>query len=396
MTQEKKIAVFTGSRAEYGLQFPILRAIAADNRLQYYLMVGGTHYSSDFGETVREIEADGLSIYRDAGLQIDPTSPRYTAECIGEGVLKMSCLLSELKPDFLVVYGDRFESFSALIAATQMNIAAAHIEGGDYTDGGALDDSVRHAMTKLAHLHFTTNEPAAERVRKLGEEPWRIFNVGLPTLDLAADGLYTEPSQLVSEFGLDLARPVILFCQHSVATENDQADAQIAPSLSALRTLAFEGHQLIATYPNSDAGGRIIIRQLESLKADGLPGVHVVPSLGRDRFHGILNVIGRVGRGAMIGNSSAGVKETRAFRCPAVNIGTRQRGRLRAENVIDVPHDTEAILAAVRTCVSDENFREVCRTCHNPYGGGDAGQQVADILATTQVDLRLIQKKLMF
>ena len=275
-----------------------------------------------------------------------------------------------------------------------MSIPTAHVEGGDYTEGGALDDSVRHAMTKLAHLHFATSEQSAERIRRLGEEEWRIFVVGLPSLDLIGAGEFASPQEIVMELGLDAGRPIVLFCQHSVATEVDDAIHQVQPSLVALKTLAAHGFQVVLTYPNNDAGGRRIIEQIGTVR--GLDGVQVYPSLGRRRFHGVLNLIGRVGRGAFVGNSSAGIKETPALGCPVVNVGSRQQGRLRADNVLDVPYDAAAIEAAVRRATYDEAFRTQCQTCRNPYGVGDAGARIAEELATVTVDKRLVQKRMTF
>jgi len=260
-----------------------------------------------------------------------------------------------------------------------------------HTDGGALDDSVRHAMTKLAHLHFATNEQAAERIRRLGEEPWRVFTVGLPSLDLVAAGLFAAPANVAAFLGLDQERPVILFCQHSVTTEVDQAAAQIRPALEAMRRLAGQGYQVVVTYPNSDAGGRRMIQEIEALQ--GVPGIRIVKSLGRHRFLGVLNLIGRCGRGACVGNSSGGIKETPIFGCPAVNIGSRQRGRLRGNNVQDVPYDAQAVESAIRRCTEDNAFRAQCRHCLNPYGAGNAGAQIADVLATIPVNTELLQKK---
>jgi UDP-hydrolysing UDP-N-acetyl-D-glucosamine 2-epimerase len=393
---KRKIAVFTGNRAEYGLQYPILRALAADPRLEYYLLVGGAHLQQDFGKTAAEVEADGFHIYREVAIEMQQDAVFATAQAIGAGILSIGKILDELRPDFLVVYADRFESFAAVVTGTQMNIPTAHIEGGDYTEGGALDDSVRHAMTKLAHLHFTTNEYAAERVRRMGEEAWRVFNVGFPALDLVAAGLYAAPAEIAASLGLDLNRPIVLFCQHSVTTEFEQADQQVRPSLQAMAKLARQGYQIVITYPNNDAGGRRIISEILELQSRALPGVMIVPSLGRHRFHGLLNVIGRVGRGALVGNSSAGIKETPVFGCPAVNIGSRQRGRLRADNVLDVPYDEEQIRVAVERCVDDADFRWQCQHCDNPYGSGNAGPRIAEILATIPIDLRLLQKKMVY
>jgi UDP-N-acetylglucosamine 2-epimerase (non-hydrolysing)/GDP/UDP-N,N'-diacetylbacillosamine 2-epimerase (hydrolysing) len=317
-----------------------------------------------------------------------------TAQAIGSAILSLSAILDELRPDFLVVYADRYEGFAAMITGTQMNVPTAHIEGGDYTEGGALDDSVRHAMTKLAHLHFATNPQAVERILGLGEEPWRVFNVGQPALDLITAGLFAPPEEVRAELGLDEQRPIVLFCQHSVTTEFEQAREQVRPSLDALRRLASDGWQIVATFPNNDAGGRRIIEEMKAL--DGVPGVVVRKSLGRRLFHGLLNVIGRRGRGAFAGNSSAGIKETPVFGCPAVNIGSRQQGRLRATNVIDTPYDAEAIETALRVCAFDERFRHQCATCENPYGAGNAGPRIAEVLATLPINADLLRKRMTY
>jgi UDP-hydrolysing UDP-N-acetyl-D-glucosamine 2-epimerase len=319
-----------------------------------------------------------------------------TAQAIGTGVLSISRILDELRPDWLVVYADRFESFAAMIAGTQMRIPTAHIEGGDYTEGGALDDTVRHAMTKLAHLHFTTNAQAAERVCRMGEEPWRVFTVGQPALDLVAAGEYASPAQVTQELGLDPRRPIVLFCQHSVTTEFDQAAEQVRPSLAALHRLASEGVQVVITYPNNDAGGRRIMSELERFFPAAHANLQIHKSLGRYRFHGVLNLIGRGGRGAFAGNSSALIKETPAFGCPAVNIGSRQQGRLRGNNIIDVPYDEPSIYQALQRCINDETFRQQCATCDNPYGAGNAGARIAEVLATMPIDTRLLQKKMTY
>jgi UDP-N-acetylglucosamine 2-epimerase (non-hydrolysing)/GDP/UDP-N,N'-diacetylbacillosamine 2-epimerase (hydrolysing) len=359
-------------------------------------LVGGAHLAEDFGRTAAEIEADGFRVAHEVRVPVRPSSPAYTAQSIADGIQAVSGILADAPPDFLLVYGDRFESFAAAIAATQMNIPTAHMEGGDYTEGGALDDSVRHAITKLAHLHFTTNAQAAERVLRLGEEPWRVFNAGLPTLDLARAGLFTQPDELIAEFGFDVARLVVLFCQHSVASECEQAASQVRPSLEALASLAAQGFQIVATYPNNDAGGAAIAAELEAFGRRRLPGVRLVKSLGRKRFHGMLHLMGNVAAGALAGNSSAGIKEARAFGCPCVNIGSRQRGRLRAANVLDVDYDAAAIARAIRQCVHDPVFRELCRSCENPYGEGRAGERIAEVLATIPIGPGLTRKRLTY
>ena len=333
----RKIAIFTGNRAEYGLQFPILQAVDAHPALDYRLIVSGAHLDENFGRTLSEIEADGFTIHAEVKIDMTADTLYATAQAIGSGVLSMARVLDQLRPDMLVVYADRFEGFAAVIAGTQMNVPTAHIEGGDLTEGGALDDSVRHAMTKLAHLHFTTNRQATNRLLAMGEEPWRVHTVGFPAIDLIQDGRYASPSEVAEKLGLDLSRPIVLFTQHSVTTEFDQAAEQIGPSLVALQRLAQEGVQAVATYPNNDAGGRRIIEVIRNWFGSGLPNVQLHRSLGRHLYYGVLALARNPSLAvACVGNSSSGIKETPAFGCPSVNIGSRQLGRLRAGNVLDV------------------------------------------------------------
>jgi UDP-hydrolysing UDP-N-acetyl-D-glucosamine 2-epimerase len=389
---KRRIALFSGNRSEYGLQFPILRAIAAEPRLRYDLIVSGAHLKQEFGRTLEEIEADGFEVAEHVDVNVAGGTLAATAAAIGTMVSGLSAALARVQPDFLVVYGDRFESFAALIASTQMAIPTAHIEGGDYTEGGALDDSVRHAMTKLAHLHFTTNEQAAERVRRLGEQPWRVFNVGFPALDLVREGRFAPPGEVYQRFSLDPERPIVVFTQHSVATECDRAVEQVRSSLRALAQAGEEwGCQTVITYPNDDAGGKLIVEELCRWEARKLPFLRIHPSLGRFYYHGILNVAA-----ACVGNSSSGIKETPAFHCPTVDIGSRQRGRLRGDNVLTVGYAVAEIKAAIGRCLHDERFRAQVRESRNPYGAGNAGPRIAEILATIDISPALVQKQMTY
>ena len=396
MKNHRKIAIFTGNRAEYGLQYPIIQAIADHPDLEYYLLVSGAHLQEDFGYTKKEIENDGFRVYGEVKLKMEGDTLYGTAQAIGSGITNLSRMLYDILPDFLVVYADRFEGLAAVITGTQMNIPTVHIEGGDLTEGGALDDSVRHAMTKLAHLHFTTNEEAAERVRNLGEEPWRVFNVGLPALDLVANGSYATPEALIREYGLNSDWPLIVFTQHSVTTEFDQAVEQLRPGLAAMKRLAQESCQVILTYPNNDAGGQRIIAEIEKLASQKIPNIQIHKSLGRYNYHGVLNFCGNVVNGVCVGNSSSGIKETPIFHCPVVNIGSRQKGRLRAENVLDAPYEEDRIYNACRKAIDDDEFRRQCQSVKNPYGVGDAGNRIADVLSTMEIGARLLQKKMTY
>lgn len=389
------VAVFTGNRAEYGLQFPVLKAIRAHPNLDYRLIVSGAHLDPQFGRTLSEIEVDGLSIHSEVKIDVVADDLDATAQAIGSGVISVGKALGEIRPDILVVYADRFEGFAASIAGTQMNIPTAHIEGGDLTEGGALDDSVRHAMTKLSHLHFTTNLQATNRIIAMGEEPWRVHTVGFPAIDLIAEKNFATEKELIDRYGIDPGRPVIIFTQHSVTTQFDQANLQITPSLEALRQLASNNVQIIATYPNNDAGGRAIIDALENLESENFPDIQLHRSLGRYYYHGLLALAKAPNfQIACVGNSSSGIKETPAFGCPTVNIGSRQDGRLRAENVVDTNYDAKQIAEAVKICFSDQLFRAKCHNCANPYGVGNAGPKIADVLAKVELGPDLLRKRM--
>jgi UDP-N-acetylglucosamine 2-epimerase (non-hydrolysing)/GDP/UDP-N,N'-diacetylbacillosamine 2-epimerase (hydrolysing) len=390
----RTIAVFTGNRAEYGLQVPIIRAIDAHPELDYRLIVSGAHLDSNFGRTLQEIKDDGFTVHAEVKIEMDAASALSTPRAIGSGVLSMSRALAEFKPDVLVVYADRFEGFAAVIAGTQMNIPTAHIEGGDLTEGGALDDSVRHAMTKLSHLHFTTNDQATNRILAMGEEPWRVHTVGFPAIDLIEDGKFASQKEIIEQLKLDLQRPVVLFTQHSVTTEVDDAAPQTLPSIEALRALADEGVQIVMTYPNNDAGGAAIAKLLEKAASED-PRLNLRRSLGRHLYHGVL-ALARVPamRVVCAGNSSSGIKETPAFGCPTVNIGSRQSGRLRGENVLDAEYDAAEIAQALRRALFDDDFRKQAKDGDNPYWRGGAGLRVASILATVPIDQRLLRKQM--
>ncbi len=392
--KKRKIAIYTGNRAEYGLQYPIIKAIDSHPDLDYFLLVSGAHLQEEFGKTVDEISNDGFNVYSEVKIEMLEDSVFSTARAIGTGILNLGPILEEISPDFLVVYADRFEGFSAVITGSQMNIPVAHIEGGDITEGGALDDSVRHAMTKLSHIHFTTNEEASERIRRLGEEPWRIFNVGFPVIDLIKAGNFSTPDEIVSQFQIDINKPILLFTQHSITTEIESAAEQIRQSLNALEILAKEGVQVIVTYPNNDAGAKSIILEIEHLKSKNISNIQIYRSLGRYNYHGFLNLCGKITQGVCVGNSSSGIKETPAFGCPTVNIGSRQKGRLRSVNVLDVDYDTSQIIEACKKAIYDKKFRQISKDCENPYGKGNAGKQISNILATIDLNNRLLQKKM--
>jgi len=393
--KKRVIAVFTGNRAEYGLQYPVLKAIDKHPDLEYRLIVSGAHLDNNFGKTLEEIEKDGFHIDAEVAIEMDASTLEANVQAIGSGVLSVGEAIKHIQPDMMVVYADRFEGFAAVIASTQMNIATAHIEGGDLTEGGALDDSVRHAMTKLSHLHFTTNQQASNRILGMGEEEWRVHTVGFPAIDLISEGNFATPNEVIEHLGVDLNRPIALFTQHSVTTEFNLAAEQISPTLIALEELANKGVQIIATYPNNDAGGRSIIKKLEELDERSIDGIQLHRSLGRYLYHGVLALANEgTNKIVCVGNSSSGIKETPVFGCPTVNVGSRQSGRLRGKNVLDAEYETKSIVNAVMKCIKDKEFIEICSNTNNPYYLGGAGEKIAEVLASVSIDTPLIRKKM--
>lgn len=382
MSRAKRIGVFTGSRSEYGLLVPVMQAIDAEPALELLVISGDPAP----GET-------GFPIAAHVPISRADERPASTPRAIGQGVLDLTDALERLALDALVIYGDRFEAFAAMIASTQMSLPTAHIEGGDLTQGGTLDDVVRHAMSKLAHIHFPTNEAAARRLEAMGEEPWRIHVAGFPPIDLIRAGDYASPEEVAEVLCLDPEAPLVLFTQHPISTSPEAAADEIAACMEALaQAEARLGARILLTYPNGDIGSAAIVDALEAFTADH-PGTILRKSLGRRLYHGVLNVCGQ-GRGVCAGNSSSGLKETPAFHCPAVDIGPRQSGRLRGENVLHVPCETGAIYAALETALSDETFRTRLREAPNPYGQGDAGPRIARTLRDTDLaDPALVRKQ---
>lgn len=394
MSDKRIIAVFTGNRAEYGLQYPVLKAIDAHDNLDYRLIVSGAHLDDDFGKTIKEIQNDGFIIHSQVDIDLNEERKDCTSRAIGTGIVSMCEALNEIEPDILVVYADRFEGFAAVIASTQMNIPTAHIEGGDITEGGALDDSVRHAMTKLSHIHFTTNQQASNRILAMGEADWRVHTVGFPAIDMISEDNFATSKEIEEKYNIDTKKPIVLFTQHSVTTEFELSEEQIIPSLNALNELARKNIQIFITFPNNDAGGKKIIETINNFTSSLHENIQVHISLGRYFYHGILALSKDFDkRICCAGNSSSGIKETPAFKCPTVNIGSRQQGRLRSDNVLDADYDSDQIKTAINKCLFDDKFRNISHNCSNPYGEGDAGIKIAEVLSKVSLDSKTILRK---
>jgi UDP-hydrolysing UDP-N-acetyl-D-glucosamine 2-epimerase len=372
--RKMRIGVFTATRAEYGLLYPVLAALHESERLDSVLIVSGTHLSPDHGMTASEIEADGHAI----AARIPIQQPGDDARSIG---LAMAAALkgcveafSTLNLDAILLLGDRTELLGAAAAATALQVPILHLEGGHVTEG-AVDDAVRHAITKLAALHFTAAEPYRQRIIQMGEDPKRVFTVGSTGLDnLMAEGTRSV-DQVGAEIGLDLSPAFLLVTFHPETLGGQAPEGQMAALRQALDDLPV--FKVLYTLPNADEGNQAIRHAIADHVAAAPDRVFAVESLGRRRYAWALSAAA-----AVVGNSSSGVIEAPAHRVASINIGDRQKGRLRAASVLDVPAEAGAIGQAIRKGVSPE-FRRSIRDQINPMGDGAAGRRIVEILENT-------------
>lgn len=380
----RKIVYLTGTRADYGLFSQALRRIEAHPALDLALIVTGMHLAPEFGRTVRLVEEDGFPIAAQVETLLAGDDGGSMARAIGLGVLGLTQALESARPDVLIVLGDRGEMLAGAIVATHLNIPVVHIHGGEVS--GTIDESVRHAITKLAHFHLPSTEENAQRIIRMGEDPWRVQVVGAPGLDYLRAVEPMSREQIEADLDIDLSQPVLLVTQHPVTTEVEAAADQMRTTLDALTNL---GIQAVITYPNADSGGRAMIDVLKDYAS--LPFVRIRPTLGQRRYASLLRYAD-----AMVGNSSSGIVEAPYFGLPVVNIGSRQQGRQRGENVLDVSHHRDGIEQAIRTALTDQDFICRARTCTNPYGDGRAGERIATTLAEIPLDRSVLQKRLAY
>ncbi len=346
-------------------------------------MVSGAHFDSRFGSTVSDIEVAG---YRyEAGLAMHPESDDVAdvAIALGGGVGAFARAFSRQPPDLLLLLGDRAEMLAPAVAALPYNIPIAHLYGGKVSEG-AIDDRVRHALTKMSHLHFVSCETYAQRVLQMGEEPWRVFNFGAPGLDALVGQPRSSRASLCAELNLDPDYPFLLVTFHPVTLELEDQDRQVDALLVALQQ---SGYAIVATYPNADAGGLRIVSSLENFAVQHASKVRLLRNAGTRLYADLM-----AHAVAMVGNSSSGLGEAPSFELPVVNIGSRQEGALKAANVIDVGYAAEEILAGIRRATT-QDFRLSLRGLRNPYGDGNASERIVATLRDMPLDDRLLRKK---
>ena len=377
----KKICVVTGTRAEYGLLYWLLKEIEADKELELQVIVTGMHLSPEFGLTYKEIEKE-FKINKKIEMLLSSDTSVGISKSMGLAQISFAESYDELKPDVVVVLGDRYEIFSATSAAMIARIPIAHIHGGEKTEG-AFDESIRHSITKMSHLHFTATEEYKNRVIQLGENPSRVFNVGgmgienIKRLEL----LNKKEFEKSIEFKLNIKNILVTF--HPVTLENSTAKEQFQQLLDAIDEL--EDTNIIFTKANSDTDGRVINQMIDEYVTKNSHKSIVFTSLGQLRYLSALQYVD-----AVVGNSSSGLAEAPSFKIGTINIGDRQKGRIKASSVIDCEPNKDSILKSFEKLYSKE-FQETLKTTINPYGNGCASKKIVEILKS--VDLKNILKK---
>lgn len=381
---------FTATRAEFGLLKMILRRMATAS-FELVLVVAGDHVNPSKGETVQEIISEGFCPIALQRCFPESDLPADIAKYVARSCAEIASLIDSLRPDVLLLLGDRHELLAAATAAVILRVPIAHIAGGESTEG-VLDEQVRHALTKMAHLHFASTFEYGKRIRLMGEEAWRIHVVGSPGIENIHRQEFMSPEEILKHFGIDVFQPTLLVTYHpeTLTSASDPA-GETEILIAALKE--FKDFQQIITYPGTEVGFQKIVSAWEAYAAKS-PNVRLYKSLGSRAYLGVMKCAA-----AVVGNSSSGIIEAPSFKIPTVNIGDRQKGRIRAESVIDVPCRREDIKAALNKALYDPQFRQQVRQVKNPYdpyGDGNVSGRVVSVLESVPLDRRLLEKKLDF
>lgn len=381
----RRIAVITGTRADYGLLYWIIKGICEDSGLELQLLVTGMQLSPEFGFTVKDIEKDGFPITDKIEMLLSSDTETAISTSMGLGMIGFAKAYERLRPDILLVLGDRFEILSAVAAAVPFRIPVAHIHGGELTEG-AIDERFRHAITKMSHIHFTAAEEYRKRVMQMGEQPDNVFCYGAPGLDSIHNLLLMNKEELLKVLGVPADKKIGIFTYHPATLERAAAEIQMQQLLYAIQ--GFNDIYWIFTLPNADTGGRIIIRMIEEFIYKHPEQGKVFASLGQLRYLSV-----QKHAELMVGNSSSGLIEAPSFELPVVNVGYRQKGRIRGINVIDaLKCEKEVIENAIKQALSPE-FRKSLSGMKNPYGEGDASIKIIEKLKSIELDESLIKKR---
>jgi GDP/UDP-N,N'-diacetylbacillosamine 2-epimerase (hydrolysing) len=379
----RKILCITGTRADYPRVKSVLAEINRRKDMELQLIVTGSHLLKEYGNSIKEIIDDGFKVTSKVPMFIgDYNSPFGMAQAASRCTKGISEVLQQYEPDLVLLTVDRVETLASAVAVSLMNFPIAHIQGGEVT--GTIDESIRHAVSKLSHIHFPATKDAAERIVRMGEDSKMVFQVGCPYIDIIKSIEKKTKKQLAKQYGFNANKSLIIFTQHPVTTEFGSSTNQINTTLKALSH--FSDSQIIAFSSNTDAGGQEIIEKVKKEKNF----VHIPNMISSDFLSLMSNA------DVMVGNSSAAIREAPSFNLPAVNIGSRQQGRLRAKNVLDVAHDETDIVNAVTKALYDEDFLKMLKNIKNPYGKGDSAIKIVDILERIEINQKLLQKKISY
>jgi GDP/UDP-N,N'-diacetylbacillosamine 2-epimerase (hydrolysing) len=384
---KRKICVVTGTRAEYGLLKNIMRRIDESDDLDLQLIVTGMHLVPEFGHSIDIIRDDGFKIDLEVPLVIEGNGKATMAQSIGFGIINLTLAYEVLNPDVVLILGDRFEIFAAATAAAYSGRVVAHIHGGDKLQAG-YDEYSRHAITKISHIHFPATQKSAERIQKLGEEPSRIFIVGSPSIESIISIKYASKEKTFHKFQLDLQKNLILFVLHPLSTDPEGACNEMKIALESIVELS---DQIIIIYPNVDPGSKDMIKILHSYESKYSEKIKSYTNLPYEDYLHLLKYCN-----VLVGNSSSGIIEAPSFHIPVINIGPRQKGRERADNIIDVPFKGDQISNALIRALNDEKFIHTVQNCANPYGEGKTSGIVCSILRDIKIDSSLLVKSITY
>ena len=378
MKKKIKILAFTGTRADYPRVKKVFERLDKDSKFILKIVASGTHLLKEYGNTYKEIKKDGFNIYKKIKIYESDFDTLFGAsKAISNCIIKFGKILNKFKPDMVIITVDRIETLGAAIPASIMNFPIVHIQGGEVT--GTIDENIRHAVTKLSHVHMVSNEDAKKRVIRLGENKKNVFNVGCPYIDLIKSTPIISKKKLFKKLKLDDQKQTIILIQHAVTTEYGESKNQIEQTLKSLEKIDKNKFQIIAIYSNADPGSKEIIKNIKKRK------FILNKNLESGEFISLMHYSKLI-----IGNSSSGIREAPSFKLTAINIGSRQNRRLRAKNVIDVNHDVKEISAALYTVLNNKHLKKL-KKLKNPYGDGNASKKIVNILK--KINLKNITNK---
>lgn len=372
---KRKICVVTGTRAEYGLFYPIMKKIQNSNELELQLIATTMHLSEEFGSTYKQIEKDGFTIDEKIENLLASDSKSSVAKSTGLATILLSDAFTRLQPDVVLLLGDRFETHAAATTAMLMNIPIAHIHGGEITEG-AVDEQIRHSITKMSYLHFTSTEAYRQRIIQMGEDVLRVYTSGAPGIDNIMNLELLSKTELEDDLNWKFGERSVLFTYHPVTLNSNDINDDINHIFSVLDQMDLN---VLFTYANADDSGRLINQKIENFCLSNPTKYKVVKSLGQIRYLSAMKYID-----LLIGNTSSGIIEAASFQKPVVNIGDRQKGRLQSGNVIDC--SVETLSNAVKQALSNE-FQDNCKTLTNVYGDGNASDIIVDVLLHAEISV---------